>query len=212
MFTKFEKDIRDRFELASLPMHMTHFHNFDSILKQNGLISSTKLKELQLPYTDISNQSVQEKRTTKVTEERTYDLHNYIPLYFGKKCPMISALRNLNDSILFMAFTFDILFDLPCIITDGNAADAQTKFVPYLTIDDFKLLDVKAINSAKFAYDPEIKRRKQAELLVLDFLPLKYLKYVICPSDMIKIEVEKRLLAAGIKASVYLGGNSYYYK
>ena len=125
---------------------------------------------------------------------------------------MVSAIRNLNDSLVFLFFSFDILNDLECVISDGNAADAKTSFKVLQSIDDLDFLDPKSINSQSYAHDNEIKRRKQAELLILDFLPIRYLKYVICPSDMVKITVDTNPLMANLRVKTYVGGKSYYYK
>ena len=212
MNTELGKEIKERFELASLPSHMTHIDNLNSILTSNGLFSVNTLNSSSLPFNDSSNASVQVIRANKTIPYTGKPLHDYVPLYFGRKTPMVSAIRNLNDSLIFLFFSFDILNDLECIISDGNAADAKTSFKVLQSIDDLDFLDPKSINSQSYAHDNEIKRRKQAELLILDFLPISYLKYVICPSDMVKMTVDTNPLMANLRVKTYVGGKSYYYK
>lgn len=212
MNTELGKKIKEQFELASLPSHMTHIDNLNSILASNGLFSLNTLNGTSSPFSDSSNASVQVIRANKTIPDTGKPLHDYVPLYFGRKTPMASAIRNLNDSLIFLAFSFDILNDLECVISDGNAADAKTSFKVLQSVDDLGFLDPKSINSQSYAYDNEIKRRKQAELLILDFLPIKYLKYVICPSDMVKMTVDTNPLMINLRVKTYVGGKSYYYK
>jgi hypothetical protein len=212
MNTELGKEIKERFELASLPSHMTHIDNLNSILTSNGLFSVNTLNSSSLPFNDSSNASVQVIRANKTIPDTGKPLHDYVPLYFGLKTPLVSAIRNLNDSLVFLFFSFDILNDLECVISDGNAADAKTSFKVLQSIDDLDFLDPKSINSQSYAHDNEIKRRKQAELLILDFLPISYLKYVICPSDMVKMTVDTNPLMANLRVKTYVGGKSYYYK
>ncbi len=79
-------------------------------------------------------------------------LHDYAPLYFGRKTPMASALRELNNSLIFLAFDFNILLGRPCIITDAN-----TTFREFNSVDDLQILDPKSINTHLYAHNEEIK-------------------------------------------------------
>lgn len=211
MSNEIENTIKEKYELAFLPTHMTHVSNLPSIFSSNGLQSINQLKIHQSPFNDISNRSVQTRRANVTVTPTGKPLHDYVPLYFGRKTPMASALRELNDSLIFLAFSFDVLQSRPCVITDGNAADANTTFRKFNSIDDFQILDPKSINTHLYAHSEEIKRRKQAELLVLDFLPIEHLKYIICPSDMVKESVDGISQTVGRRIKTYVGRNSYYY-
>ncbi len=191
---------------------MTHTDNLNSILASKGLFSLNTLNDTSNPFSDSSNASVQVIRANKTIPDTGKLFHDYVPLYFCRKTPMASAIRNLNDSLIFLAFSFDILNDLECVISDGNAADAKTSFKILQSVDDLDFLDPKSINSQSYAHDNEIKRPKQAELLILDFSPIRYLKYVICPSDMVKKIVDANQLMTNFKGKTYVGGKSYYYK
>jgi hypothetical protein len=211
MSNELQTTIKEKYELAFLPTHMTHVNNLSSIFASNGLHSINQLKIHQTPFNDISNQSVQTRRANVTVTPTGKPLHDYVPLYFGRKTPMASALRALNNSLIFLAFDFYILESRPCVITDGNAADANTTFREFNSVDDLQILDPKSINTHLYAHNEEIKRRKQAELLVLDFLPIEHLKYIICPSDMVKVSVDNMSQVAGQKIKTYVGRNSYYY-
>lgn len=211
MKSEIAKKIKEQYELGFLPSHMTHLDNLEKIISASGLHSLNALISSGHAHKDISNASVQTKRANKTIQATNKQLHDYVPLYFGRKTPMASAIREHNDSLLYLAFSFEVLNDLSCVIADGNATNTKTSFRAYGDITDLSILDIKAINSQSYANDEELKRRKQAELLILDFLPIMYLRYVICPSDMVKNTVERQLNTANISASVYVGKSSYYY-
>lgn len=206
MSVDLETTIKEKYELAFLPTHMPHVSNLPSILATNRLQSINQLKIHQTLFNDISNQSVQTRRANVTVTPTSKPLHDYVPLYFGRKTPMASALRTLNDSLIFLAFEFEILKSRPCVITDGNAADVNSTFREFKSIDDLQILDPKSINTHLYAHSDEIKRRKQAELLVLDFLPIGHLKYIICPSDMVKISVDGMSQIADQKVKTYVVG------
>ena len=100
-----------------------------------------------------------------------------------------------------------------CVISDGNAASSQTKFREFKTIDDLEILDVKAIQGVKYADDPELKRRKQAEILVPDLLSFSEVIEIVVFSEDVKNRVNFILNQTGTKFSgiVYVGRNSWYF-
>ena len=94
-----------------------------------------------------------------------------------------------------------------------SVASSQTKFREFKTIDDLEILDVKAIQGVKYADDPELKRRKQAEILVPDFLKFSEVIEIVVFSKGVKDRLNFILNQAGTKFSsiVYVGRNSWYF-
>lgn len=204
------KQIKTKYELG-FPSHMTHLNNLQSIISAGGISSKNRLG--QQTYTDISNQGVQGGRAAITVPCTGRPLHDYVPLYWVTKTPMSSAVREHNDHLIYLRFSSDILQAYPpCVISDGNARTGGTQFWVFTQLSDLDNLDAKGINSGKYADDEELKRRKQSEILILDFLPLTHLHHVICPSDMVKQQVEQMLGQAKIKASVWIGGSNHYYR
>ena len=158
---------------------MTDFENLKSILSMEKILSKNQLSKANKAYVDISDPSVQDGRSKIIIPCTQKPLHDYVPLYWGRKTPMVSAIRGKNKTLIFLMFSTNLLEDCHCVISDGNARSDGTIFREFLAIDDLAILDPKCINTVKYADDAEVKRRKQAELLILDCLPLKHLRYIV---------------------------------
>ena len=208
--TTLSTQIRQNYELGNV-QHMTDFENLESIFSNGEILSHNQVNSQNVTITDISNVSVQTGRAIITIPCTGKALHNYVPLYWGKKTPMVSALRERNDSLVFLMFSTNLLAEYDCVISDGNARTAGTSFRSYTQLSDLDLLTPKDINTHKYAHDTEVKRRKQSELLVLDRLPLKHLLYLVCPSNEVKLKVEALKTTHGVNCGVCIGGGNYYY-
>lgn len=203
-------DIKAKYELGDV-LHMTDLQNLESILSRKEILSHNQVTHLGLAIEDISNASVQDGRSTKTIPCSGKLLHDYVPLYWGKKTPMVSTLRDRNETLIFLMFSTNLLSDYSCVISDGNARSAETTFVNFTHIDDLNILYPKDINTSQYANDSDVKRHKQSELLVLNKLPLKHLLRIICFSESVKSAVEKLLTTHGVNCGVYIGKGNYYY-
>jgi len=114
-------------------------------------------------------------------------------------------------TLLFLIFSTELLLQYDCLISDGNARSVKTQFKKFRQLGDLDILDCKSINTSKYAYDDEIKRRKQSELLVLNNLPLNHLLRIICYSEAVKNKVETLLTTHCTTCGVYVGLGNYYY-
>ena len=174
------RQIYKRYQLGPAS-HMTHIENLSSIV-QNSEIRSYNLMA-QTTYQKLSNTDVQGGRAGKTIEVTKKPLHDYVPLYFGHKTPMVAWNQSRNDQFVFIRFSLNILESGNVVIADGNARSTATRFQIYTQLSDLDLLDPLAINTVKYAHDADLKRRKQAEILVLDRLPLTNLVDIICFSE-----------------------------
>ncbi|MCP4911481.1 MAG: DUF4433 domain-containing protein [Oligoflexia bacterium] len=204
------KKIREKYELGDL-LHLTHVSNLTSIFSNSRIYSKNSLSTHSIYYKDISNPSVQEGREAKTLACTGEPLHNYVPFYFGKKTPMVASLQSRNSEFVFLQFSSDLLEDYDCVITDGNARSGNTQSIEYLNIESLELIDSKSVNTVKYAHDAEIKRKKQSEVLVYDFIGLEHLKCVICYDDGVKTTVSSIKSANSINCGVYVNANAYYF-
>lgn len=207
---KLSQQIRAKYQLGDV-MHMTDVENLESILQEGKIFSNNQMKLRKLAFTDISNESVQFGRAIITVPCTGKLLHDYVPLYWGKKTPMVSALRNLRESLIFMMFSTDLLADYNCVVSDGNARSCNTAFKEFMQLSDLDILNPRDINTVKYASNAEIKRRKQSELLVLEGLPLKHLLYVVCYSLDVKLKVQALLTTYSLNCGVYIGKGNYYF-
>ncbi len=104
---------------------------------------------------------------------------------------MVAWNQAHNEELIFLRFSLSILAAGVVIITDGNARSKGTQFRRFQSLDDLSILDVRAVNSVRYAGDPEIKRRKQAEILVPDSIPFSNVLDIICYSG----NAQNRVLA-----------------
>lgn len=160
--------------------HMTHMDNVANILDADELRAYNLMRGRS--YRNLANDDVQAGRAAKVVPASGRPLHDYVPLYFGSRTPMVAVNQTHNEDLVFIRFSLDLLAMGGVVITDGNARSDTTHFRVYTQLADLDLVDPKAINTVKYAGDPELKRKKQAEVLVPNRLPLAYAYDFICYS------------------------------
>lgn len=206
------KIIRQKYELGDV-YHLTDVTNLDSIIRVKTIFSHNQISLQKIDITDISNLSVQYGRANKIIDATGKPLHDYVPLYWGRKTPMVSAIREKNETLIFLLFSTNLLEEktYECVISDGNARSNVTKFVKYSQLSDLDMLTPEYINTVKYASNEEIKRCKQSELLVLNKLPLKHMLRIVCYSPIVKSKVEALLTAHSVSSSVCIGSTNYYF-
>jgi hypothetical protein len=199
--------IRTRFQLGPA-YHMTHIDNLEGILRAGNLRPYSKMRGQS--YRNLANQDVQDGRALVRMEQTGRPLHDYVPLYFGFQTPMVAWNQEENPNLLFLRFSLSILSRSGVVISDGNARSKATRFRQFQGLDDLSILNVKAIQTLKYAKDPEVKRMKQAEILVPDFIPISEIYDVICYSQTTAKAVLQILNSCGIKKSVNVNPGWYF--
>lgn len=87
-----------------------------------GVLSHNKAKDAEVRFDPIDDPEVQERRKNKKIPGTNKWLHDYANLYFDAHNPMLSAVRNKNDSICVLRIKKDVLALDDVIITDQNAS------------------------------------------------------------------------------------------
>lgn len=160
--------------------HMTHIDNLPKIFSEDALISKAEILKRKFQFNDISCAEVQGRRESKIVNN--LGLHEYVPLYFGPKTPMVAANNFQQEKIIFLLFDLTILQTPGCVISDGNAASDRTKFKVFSQLSDLDILNINAIATSKYGqYTPENeqRRKKQAEVLIPNKLPLKQMLRIL---------------------------------
>ena len=169
--------IREKYQLGHA-QHMTHLRNLESIFQTGGLYSHNRMHDKS--YHKIDNDDVQAARASITVDVSGRPLHDYVPLYFGWKTPMLASNQHQNESIVLLRVSLD-LFAMPGVVfTDGNARTRTTKFYLFRSIDDLDHVNVKATNVVTWGDDLELKRQKQAEILLPDFMPIDKVADIMC--------------------------------
>lgn len=188
--------------------HMTHIDNLRPILQAQELRSYNLMRGQS--YRNLANEDVQAGRAAIVVPVTGKPLHDYVPLYLGFKTPMVATNQAHNEDLLFLRFPLDILATPGSIVSDGNARSKSSKFYLFTGLEIFSNLDIGAIRTVKYAKDPELKRKKQAEVLIPDRLPMSQMFDMICYSESAKTRALSILREFGIKKAVNVNAGWYF--
>jgi hypothetical protein len=203
------KQIYAKYQLGPAS-HMTHMDNVGAILEAGELRSYHLMRGHS--YRNLANDDVQAGRAAKAVPVTGRPLHEYVPLYFGNRTPMVAVNERHNEDIVFIRLSLDLLAIGGVVITDGNARSVATQFREFTQLSDLDLVDARAINTVKYSGDPELKRKKQAEVLIPERLALSYVYEFICYSN----EAKQRLLAIfeqyGKKFRVTVSPGNWYFR
>lgn len=105
--------------------HMTYINNLDSIIR-NGLLSHNEAYRRGLIKADISHPDVQDRRANLRVDN--IPLHEYVPLYFSPRNPMLYKRREIQEDIVILGIDPYLILEPNVIFSDGNAAAAETRF------------------------------------------------------------------------------------
>ncbi|MBR6320824.1 MAG: DUF4433 domain-containing protein [Prevotella sp.] len=196
---------------------LVHIKNIPHILEVGFVLpASPKASDC---YISIGDRVVITKRNT-LPNSGHIDLQQYVPFYFGPRSPMLYVIQKGYNGVTqyppsALVYCIVRLSDIleqnvDCVFTDGHAFSAITK---YYSKDDLKRID-EIINQedvyAKFwnvEDDLDLKRRKEAELLVKTELPAKYIGGFVVYNN----EARDKLLSYGIDASKIVVRESFYF-
>lgn len=162
--------------------HMTSVSNLKNII-QFGLLSHNDAHSKELNKKDIALQDVNQRRANKkpILE---ISLHDYVPMYFNPKNPMLYRRKQIQDSIVILAIDRRVIYQDKSIFSDGNAASDSTKF--YNNMSDLDKLNWQCIRHEYWGDFEDGKRIKCAETLTHPKVPLKYVKKIHCNSIQTK--------------------------
>jgi hypothetical protein len=131
----------------------------------------------RLPHRSIASESVQDIRRGK-SVPGGLSLHSYANLYFNARNPMMYCRKDEPD--LVVVRVSPAVLDIPdTVVTDGNAADQDTRFYP--SPEGLRNLNSERI-FATWWTDPdywtyvEKKRVRNAEVLVPGLVPSEYVE------------------------------------
>lgn len=153
----------------------------------------------------IAYEGIQQRRAeTEVPIHPFGTLHDYVPFYFAPRSPMLYAIhkRKLEgytgsqQDIIYLITKVQIIETnhIPYIFTDGHAIMALSEF--YNQSSDLDKIDRQIMKGTYWndtEQDGDRKRRRQAEFLVKDFLPLHLLKGIAVKNTETETNVKKIL-------------------
>ena len=164
--------------LSGEPYKIEHLYylapldNLASIVNR-GLLSHNRAHREGHLATDISLLTVNDRRGQKEAYGRV--LHDYVPLYFNPKNPMLYRRQGEYD-IAIVLLDSGLLFQNGTVFTDGNAASGATSF--FNDIKEIDKLDWQCIRADWYRDLPDGIRRRCAEVLVPDTIHPRFIKQV----------------------------------
>jgi len=202
--------------------HITDKKNLPGILAQNGLYSKNKEKELPAAPVSIAYEGIQQRRAeTEVPIHPFGTLHDYVPFYFAPRSPMLYAIHKRmikgytgsQQDIIYLISKVQIMEanHIPYVFTDGHAIMALSEF--YNQSSDLGKIDRQIMKETYWndtEQDGDRKRRRQAEFLVKDFLPLHLLKGIAVKDMETETNVKKNLESYGNILTVRVKYEWYY--
>lgn len=197
---------------------MTHIQNIPHIL-QHGITHRTSANA-NANYVPIGDGEIITKRNTFIEPINNQYLGDYIPFYFGIRMPMLYMIKNGFYGVTQLAAQ-DIVYcisnvstiensNLNFIFTDGHAVDYLTTFYNSSNTNNITtIIEEDAIFTRYWTgtNDADLKRKKQAELLVLGDIPIAaILGYVVYNKV-----AETQLIQLGIPQKVIRIIPAYYF-
>tara|TARA_B100002049_G_C16082144_1_gene377732 strand:- start:981 stop:2105 length:1125 start_codon:yes stop_codon:yes gene_type:complete len=165
--------------------YITHLDNVASILKL-GILSHNLAHTNGFISTDISNQQVNARRN-RIDPNLGGNIHDYTPLYFNHKNPMLYTLCKNTDrnKLILLKVNPHILLAENVSFSDGNASVRSTKF--YKTIDEFNNLNWNLLNKGSwYNYEFGIQEGRRimcSEVLAKEKIPSYYINEIFVYSE-----------------------------
>lgn len=195
-------------------LRITHIANIPNILKY-GIVrgDSPKKNKNYVPIGDSSLITTR-KSNPKIPQ-------NSIPFYFGPRSPMLYVIQNgyngvkqyKPQDIVYLVVRIDDIIQnsVDCVFTDGHAIDAMTEFYPKEKLEDLNDIvsfnDVFALSWHNTESNPDAKRRKEAEPLIVEDLSPEFIKgFVVYDKN-----VKNVLMSYGIDSKMIAIRPNYYY-
>ena len=158
--------------------HMTHRENISGILNRGILSNNVAHKTSN--HRDISDHGVQLHRE-KLDPYYHRKIHEYTPLYFNIKNPMLYRRKDMQDELCLIEISVSCLEGLDFLFTDGNAASRDTNF--YNSFDKLNSLPWDVLNSRTWFDLPDGRRKRCAEILVYPHVEPMQIKKIYCRSE-----------------------------
>lgn len=164
---------------------LIHIDNIPHILK-NGIVKADS-PNANPNYVPIGDQLVIEKRKNRRLSSSSWqNIGDFIPFYFGPRSPMLYVIQHgyngvrrieAEDIVYCVIRLDDIIKDrIDCYFTDGHVLNSLTQVFPAESLNRIesyiKYSDVYA-HRWDDEEDLDLKRRKEAELLLKNDLPVQ---------------------------------------
>lgn len=195
---------------------LTHIDNIPYIERCGLVRADSPLRDTN--YVSIGDRQVIDIRSSR--DVKGYHLNEYVPFYFGVRSPMLYVIQHgynrvtrvEAENIIYCVIRLEDLIrnNVDCIFTDGHALNAFTSFYPknmLSNIDEIVKYDDVFSSQWNIEDDLDLKRRKEAELLVKQDLPAQYVRGYVVYNETAK----QRLITSGVAPEKVVAVPGYYF-
>lgn len=195
---------------------ITHIDNILHILK-NGLVKADSPLHDE-NYVPIGDPQIIGLRGD--IEVKGYRIGDYIPFYLGPRSPMLYVIQHgyngvqrvEPEKIVYCVIRLDDLINnnIDCIFTDGHAVSFLTSFYSrdkLSSINEIVKFDDVYSSQWNSEEDLDLKRRKEAELLIKNDLPVQFLRGFVVYNNKAK----DFLIEKGVADNMIAVMPSYYF-
>ena len=205
---------------------MTHIENIPHILKHG--ITHKDSPNANTDYVTIGDKSLIDTRAAKIVSisngnrfqsfERI-TLGDFIPFYFGVRMPMLFVIQRgwngvkmtLPENIIYMACKLSDIIQsgITYYFSDRHAIDGFASFYNSQKITNLPtIINWNAVKSSYWGGEEnlETKKQKEAEFLLADDIPFKYLYGFVCYNEPAK----QRLIEFGVDKEIRVSSNAYF--
>lgn len=200
---------------------ITHINNLDYIFN-SGKLTCPNHPQKDTNYISIGDSSLIQSRSNMQINFPPYGSFNqYISFYFGPRSPMLyniwkgyqGVVQRSQEEIIYIVTTYEKIKKIgnPFVYFDGHGFNHLSKC--YNDDSGLKKIDFKAVNSefwCETEEDPDIKRRKQAELLVFYELPLQFILGFGSYSGAVNANIHNKIKKNNLKLECHITRDWYY--
>lgn len=174
--------------------YITHVDNLQSILEK-GILSHEEVQKENIQYKAVYNQEIVNIRKEKKTPEGK-SLWQYVNLYRWPRNTMLyTVLKNSERNSICVITCYPVsVKKLPgVLITDGNAANNQTKMYP-IEAEEGVLRELEDVENLEYWNTADgTKRRLQAEVLVPNRIPAEHIQSIYVPNEEVERKVKQNI-------------------
>jgi hypothetical protein len=191
--------------------HFTDVDNLGAILDAAAL----KCHRAAPTVVDVGNQSIKGNRQMiEVGCGRRGKVCDYVPFYFATRSPMlysiicgnVEGVSSDQSRLLYFVSSTEAAYDagVDCVFTDGNAAVSITGFdhdpANLATVVDWDVMKLRIWKNTD--EDPDRRRRRMAEFLIHDSVPLELFTEIGVASSEVERKIASVVAEAGCDIAV----------
>ena len=209
--------------LRRLIVHFTHVNNLPGILAAGCLQADGLVARGSSLVTEAADLDIKARRRAVPVPLPPYGtVADYVPFYFAPRSPMLFKLHKGGvlsytegqDPLIYLVTTVEAVtaVGLRSVFSDGNCAAAITQFYADLnrldSVIDWQLMGETMWNNT--ADDPDRMRRRMAEFLVHERLPVSRLAGIVARTESMRGRVERILAVHGSAVPVRVQPGWYF--